>query len=141
MIKNRDETMILIIIPTPLIYGEGLRHDCNPSEALLRLYSHPRNGYSHRAGTYHSHRRNTQPNGRSLPKNARQSKSYRRISPWFGSPRARRIRNGNSCCVWRLSPYSWMGSANLDRLRYRFDGARERRRAPASSVPHRVKGL
>ena len=41
MIKNRDETMILIIIPTPLIYGEGLRHDCNPSEALLRLYSHP----------------------------------------------------------------------------------------------------
>ena len=40
MTKNRDETMILII-PTPLINGEGLRHDCNPSEALLRLYSHP----------------------------------------------------------------------------------------------------
>src|SRR6516165_5762655 len=50
---------MILIIPTPLINGKGLRHDCNPSEALLRLYSHPRNGYSHRAGTYHSLRRNT----------------------------------------------------------------------------------
>jgi hypothetical protein len=30
------------------------------SVASLRLYSHPRNGYSHRAGIPHSHRRNTQ---------------------------------------------------------------------------------
>ena len=42
MTKNRDETM-LINRPTPLIIGEGLRHDCNPSVASLRLYSHPRN--------------------------------------------------------------------------------------------------
>ncbi|HEX8801532.1 MAG TPA: transposase, partial [Terriglobales bacterium] len=35
-------------------------HDCNPSVAALRLYSHRRNGYSHRAGKYQSHHRNTQ---------------------------------------------------------------------------------
>src|ERR1700758_2708020 len=61
MTENGDETM-MTTRPFPLINGKGLRHDCNPSVASLRLYSHPRNGYSHRAGIHHSHRRNTQRN-------------------------------------------------------------------------------
>src|ERR1700730_14627181 len=42
-----------------LINLEGVGHDCNPSVAALRLYSHGRNDHSHRAGINHSHRRNT----------------------------------------------------------------------------------
>jgi hypothetical protein len=45
---------------TPLIDVQGLRHDCNPSVAALRLYSHPRNAYPNRAGIHHSHHRNRQ---------------------------------------------------------------------------------
>jgi hypothetical protein len=43
-----------------LINLEGVGHDCSPSVAALRLYSHGRNDHSHRAGIDHSHRRNTQ---------------------------------------------------------------------------------
>ncbi len=43
-----------------MINLEGIEHDCNPSVAALRLYSHRRNDHSHRAGIDHSHRRNTQ---------------------------------------------------------------------------------
>src|SRR6266478_7577657 len=43
-----------------LINLEGVGHDCNPSVAALRLYSHGRNDHSHRAGIDHPHRRNTQ---------------------------------------------------------------------------------
>jgi hypothetical protein len=43
-----------------LINLEGVGHDCNPSAAALRLYSHGRNDHSHRAGIDHPHRRNTQ---------------------------------------------------------------------------------
>ena len=50
---------MMINRPFHLINGNGLRHDCNPSVASLRLYSHPRNGYPHCAGTHHSLRRNT----------------------------------------------------------------------------------
>jgi hypothetical protein len=42
-----------------LINLEGVGHDCNPSVAALRLYSHDRNDHSHRAGIDHPHRRNT----------------------------------------------------------------------------------
>ena len=43
-----------------MINLEGVGHDCNPSVAALRLYSHGRNDHSHRAGIDHPHRRNTQ---------------------------------------------------------------------------------
>jgi hypothetical protein len=43
-----------------LISVDGFRHDSHSSVAALRLYSHPRNAYSRRAGIHHSHRRNTQ---------------------------------------------------------------------------------
>ena len=43
-----------------MINLEAIEHDCNPSVAALRLYSHRRNDHSHRAGIHHSHRRNTQ---------------------------------------------------------------------------------
>jgi len=42
-----------------LINLEGVGHDCNPSVAALRLYSHGRNDHSHPAGIDHPHRRNT----------------------------------------------------------------------------------
>jgi hypothetical protein len=57
MTKTGDETIMMN--HPPLINVEGLRHDCNSSVAALRLYSHHRNAYSHRAGIHHSHHRNT----------------------------------------------------------------------------------
>jgi hypothetical protein len=55
-----------------LINLEGVGHDCNPSVAALRLYSHGRNDHSHRAGIDHPHRRNTQ-----LEENRWEGKDYK----------------------------------------------------------------
>jgi len=57
-VKKRNET-ILNMNQCTLINLEGVGHDCNPSVAALRLYSHGRNDHSHRAGIDHPHRRNT----------------------------------------------------------------------------------
>src|SRR6266550_8327087 len=61
--KKGNETMLYETCT--LINLEGVEHDCNPSVAALRLYSHGRNDHSHRAGIDHPHRRNTQSNPRS----------------------------------------------------------------------------
>ena len=59
------------------------------------------------------------------PEERKAIKSYRRTCLRFGNPRARRIRSGNSCCVWPSNPCNSMALPKLGRLKYRFAGVQE----------------